>query len=37
LAMLTYKRSFFQELFRESFTKRMSYHTEIPLLVLHEK
>lgn len=37
LAMLTYKRSFFQELFRESFTKKMSYHTEIPLLVLHEK
>lgn len=36
LAMLTYKRSFFQELFRESFAKKMTYHTEIPLLVLHE-
>jgi nucleotide-binding universal stress UspA family protein len=36
LAMLTYKRSFFQELFRESLAKKMTYHTEIPLLVLHE-
>lgn len=36
LAMLTYKRSFLQELFRESFAKKMTYHTEIPLLVLHE-
>ena len=25
-----------QELFRESFVKKLSYHSEIPLLVLHE-
>ncbi|PWA06251.1 universal stress protein [Flavobacterium psychrotolerans] len=36
LAMLTYKRSFLQELFRHSFTKKFSYHSEIPLLVFHE-
>lgn len=36
LAMLTYKRSFFQELFRNSFTKKFSYHSKIPLLVFHE-
>lgn len=37
LAMLTYKRTFFQELFGRSFTKKLSYHSEIPLLVFHEK
>jgi nucleotide-binding universal stress UspA family protein len=37
LAMLTYKHSFFQELFRTSFTKKLSYHSEIPILVFHEK
>lgn len=37
LAMLTYKHSFFQSLFRSSFTKKLSYHSEIPVLVFHEK
>lgn len=36
LAMLTYKRSFFESLFNKSFAKKLSYHSEIPLLVLHE-
>ncbi len=36
LAMITYhkNKSFFYRLFNSSRTKRMSYHTEIPLLVL---
>ncbi len=37
LCMLTYKRTFFQELFKQSFTKKLSYHSDIPLLVFHEK
>ena len=37
LAMLTYKHSFFEDLFRTSFTKKLSYHSEIPILVFHEK
>ena len=37
LAMLTYKRSFFESLFNRSFAKELSYHSEIPLLVLHEE
>ena len=36
LAMLTYKRTFFESLFQKSFAKKLSYHSEIPLLVLHE-
>jgi len=36
LAMLTYKRSFFQWLFTSSFTEKMSYHCSIPILALHE-
>lgn len=36
LAMLTYKRTFFESLFKKSFAKKLSYHSEIPLLVLHE-
>ena len=36
LAMLTHKRSFFQSLFKSSFTKKLSYHSEIPILVFHE-
>lgn len=36
LAMLTYKRSFFQWLFTTSFTEKMSYHCNIPILALHE-
>lgn len=36
LSMVTYKRSFFEELFRQSLTQKMSYHSKIPILVLHE-
>ena len=36
LAMLTYKKTFFTDLFTTSFSKSMSYNTEIPILVLHE-
>jgi nucleotide-binding universal stress UspA family protein len=36
LAMLTYKRSFFQWLFTSSFTEKMSYHCNIPILAFHE-
>lgn len=36
LAMLTYKRSFFEELFNQSFAKKLSYKIETPLLVFHE-
>lgn len=36
LAMLTYKRNFFQWLFTTSFTEKMSYHCNIPILALHE-
>jgi len=32
LAMLTHKRSFFEELFNYSHAKAMSYHTNIPIL-----
>lgn len=36
LAMLTYKRSFFESLFSSSFTEKMSYISDIPILALHE-
>lgn len=36
LAMLTYKRSFFDGLFHTSLTKKLAYHSEIPILALHE-
>ena len=32
LAMLTHKRNFIQSIFHRSMTKKMSYHTDIPLL-----
>ena len=32
LAMLTHKRTFFQELFKFSMTKSMAYHSKIPIL-----
>lgn len=32
LAMLTHKRNFIQSIFHHSMTKKMSYHTDIPLL-----
>lgn len=35
LAMLTYKRSFFEGLFHPSFTKKMSGNFDIPILALH--
>jgi nucleotide-binding universal stress UspA family protein len=34
LAMVTYQRSFFERLFYPSMSKKMSYHTRIPLLVI---
>lgn len=36
LTMLTYKRNFFQWMFTTSFTEKMSYHCNIPILALHE-
>ncbi len=36
LAMLTYKRNFFQELFDHSMTQKLAYHLKTPLLALHE-
>lgn len=37
LAMTTYKRGFFSELFSTHFTERMTYHADTPILVLHDK
>ena len=37
LVMLRHKRSFFESLFHRSLTKKMAYHTKIPLMVYHEK
>lgn len=36
LAMLTYKRNFFVELFTTSTTQKMSLHSKTPILALHE-
>jgi len=36
LVMRTHKRSFFESLFHRSLTKRLAYHTKVPLLVFHE-
>jgi nucleotide-binding universal stress UspA family protein len=36
LAMLNYKRGFFEELFRQSLTQKLSYHLQVPLLAIHE-
>ena len=36
LAMLNYKRGFFEELFKQSLTQKLSYHVQIPILALHE-
>ncbi len=36
LAMTTYKRNFFVELFTTHFTEQMTYHSTIPVLVMHE-
>ena len=36
LAMLTYKRNFFVELFTTTTTQRLSYHVQTPILAFHE-
>ena len=36
LAMITYKRNFFEALFNSSLSQKMSYNCNIPILVLHE-
>ena len=36
LIMRTHKRSFFEGLFHRSLTKKMAYHSIVPLLVFHE-
>ncbi|WP_264509681.1 universal stress protein [Flavobacterium sp. N1719] len=36
MAMLTYKRNFFAQLFLESVTEKMVNHASIPILALHE-
>ncbi len=36
LIMRAHKRNFFERLFTRSLTKKMAYHTKIPLLVFHE-
>lgn len=36
LVMRTHKRNFFESLFHRSLTKKMAYHSKIPLLVYHE-
>lgn len=37
LVMRTHKRGFFESLFHRSLTKKMAYHSKIPLLVFHEE
>jgi nucleotide-binding universal stress UspA family protein len=37
LAMLNYKRGFFEELFRQSLTQKLSYHLQVPLLAIHDE
>lgn len=36
LAMLNYKKGFFEELFNQSLTQKLSYHVQVPLLSIHE-
>ncbi|MXN93175.1 universal stress protein [Flavobacterium sp. Sd200] len=36
LVMRTHRRSFFESLFHRSLTKKMAYHSKVPLLVFHE-
>lgn len=36
LAMLNHKRGFFEELFKQSLTQKLSYHLQVPLLAIHE-
>lgn len=37
LAMLNHKRGFFEELFKQSMTQQLAYHTKVPLLAIPEK
>jgi len=37
LVMRTHKRGFFESLFHRSLTKKMTYHTKVPLLIYHEE
>jgi nucleotide-binding universal stress UspA family protein len=37
LAMVTHKRGFMEELFTQSLTQKLSYHSKTPILALHEK
>lgn len=37
LVMRTHKRGFFESLFHRSLTKKMAYHTNVPLLIYHEE
>ncbi len=37
LAMIPYKHDFLEKIFTESFTKKMIFHTDIPLLLLPQK
>jgi nucleotide-binding universal stress UspA family protein len=36
LTLLNYKRGFFEELFQQSLSQKLAYHTKVPFLVLHE-
>jgi nucleotide-binding universal stress UspA family protein len=36
LIMRTHKRGFFEGLFHRSFTKKMTYHTKVPILIFHD-
>lgn len=36
MAMVTYKRSFLENLFHQSLNKKLSFHLDIPLLTLHQ-
>jgi nucleotide-binding universal stress UspA family protein len=37
LALLNHKRGFFEELFKQSMTQQLAYHTQVPLLAIPEK
>lgn len=36
MVLVNKKRNFFEDLFHISFTKQISFHAEIPLLILHD-
>jgi nucleotide-binding universal stress UspA family protein len=37
IAMVTHKINFFERIFHRSITKKVTFHTEIPLLAMHDK